>query len=80
MAHKGSTAAADDESVLPPIPKDHGYQIGERIEMPLWGKDPIHGSIEWIDVIFQKKRFRGLAVLGDDGRYYEFHPEIAKRL
>lgn len=69
-----------DGSSLPPIPPDHGFQEGDEVEMPLYGGKKVRGTVTFIDVTLGKKRYRGLAVLGNDGLYYEFHPEIAKKL
>jgi hypothetical protein len=78
MATKPSQS--ERESDLPPVPANHGFAVSDRVEMPLYGGKTIQGVIEHIDIVFGKKRYRGLAVLGDDGRYYEFHPELARRL
>jgi hypothetical protein len=69
-----------DGSALPPIPADHGFCEGDNVEMPLYGGKKVQGKVTFIDVTVGKKRYRGLAVLGSDGRFYEFHPEIAKKL
>jgi len=75
-----ATDKNQDRSDLPPVPDGHGFVVGDRIEMPLWGGTKICGTVEYIDVTFARKRYKGLAVLGDDDRYYEFHPEIARKL
>lgn len=65
-------------SSLPPVP-DHDFIEGDRVEMPLHGRRTIVGTIRHIDVKVGSKQYLGLAVLGDDGLYYEFHPEIARK-
>lgn len=80
MMNMSTRKSSADQSDLPPIPPGHGYAVGDRVEMPLYGGEQIVGTIEYIDVIFHKKHYKGLVVLGDDGCYYEFHPEIARRL
>lgn len=71
-------------SALPPIPSGHGFKVDERIELPLYSQgdqpDKIQGVIKHIDIIVGKKHYKGLVLLGDDNRYYEFHPEIARRI
>jgi len=71
-------------SALPPIPQGHGFAEGERVEMPLYSTgdqpDKIQGTIEYIDILVGRKHYKGLVLLGDDNRYYEFHPEIARRV
>ena len=69
-----------EKSELPPIPDNHGFKEGDRVSMPLWGGKAVCGTVQWIDISVGKKRYRGLAVLGDDCRYYEFHPEIAEKI
>ena len=69
-----------EHSALPPVPDEHGFIKGERIEMPLYGGRKIQGTLEHIDITYARRRYKGLALLGDDGRYYEFHPELATRL
>jgi hypothetical protein len=68
------------ESDLPPLGDDHGFKPGDRVSMPLFGGVSITGVVTYIDFTIAKKRYKGLAVLGDDKRYYELHPEIAKKV
>lgn len=70
----------DAHSALPPISANHAFTEGDRVSMPLWGGRKVCGQITHIDVTIGKKRYCGLAVLGDDRRYYEFHPELATKL
>ena len=67
------------KSELPPIPEEHEFNEGDLVEMPLWGGKKITGTVKFIDITFENKRYKGLVVLGEDRRYYEFHPEIANK-
>lgn len=73
-------ATLAQKSDLPPISEDHAFRENDRVEMPLYGKKTIRGLVKNIDITVGKKRFVGLVVLGDDTRYYEFHPEIARKI
>lgn len=73
----------DEDNLLPPLPPDHGFREGDRIEMPVHGKAGkirIRGTVKMIDKTFGKRRYAGLVVLGDDNRYYELTPEIARKI
>ncbi len=70
----------EDDSELPPLPPDHGFNVGDRVELPVYRQGKIEGCVEKIDIEYGTKRYRGLAVLGDDGRYYELDPRVAKKL
>lgn len=74
-----TVAQKKEVSSLPPVP-EHDFAEGDRVVMPLFAKGKIIGTVAYIDVAVGNKRYAGLAVLGDDGRYYEFHPEIARRM
>ena len=68
-------------SALPPISSDHGFRDGDKVSMPLYGGKTVSGSLVTIDITRGRKRFFGLVLLCDvDHCYYEFHPEIARRL
>lgn len=73
-----TVAQKKEVSSLPPVP-EHDFAEGERVVMPLFGRKTVSGVVKYIDVAVGNRRYQGLAVLGDDGRYYEFHPEIARR-
>ncbi len=60
-----------DDSALPPLPNGHGFFEGDRVQFRVWGRGTIQGTIQDIDISFGGKRYKGLAILGDDQRYYE---------
>lgn len=70
----------DHDSALPPLPADHGFIEGERVKFRVWGHGLIEGTVQDIDVTFGTKRYRGLAILGDDQRYYELDPEVTEKI
>ncbi len=72
------TAGKDDSSALPPLPNDHGFREGDRVEVPVYGRQWISGTVKHIDKLIAARRYKGLAVLGDDGFYYELIPEARK--
>jgi len=67
-------------SALPPLPPNHEWKEGDLVEMPIYGKGKIRGRLKHIDMTFRKKRYHGLVLIGDDGLYYELHPDIAKKV
>jgi hypothetical protein len=67
-------------SALPEISCDHEFVAGDLVSMPRWREAPIVGVLTHIDIIVGEKRYNGLVVLGEDRRYYEFHPEIATKI
>lgn len=72
--------AQDDENALPPLPHNHGFAEGDRVSIPVYGRKKILGTVTHIDITFKGRRYKGLAVLGDDGSYYELSPEIATKI
>lgn len=70
---------AEAPSALPPVP-DHDFKEGDQVSMPLRGKRIIRGVLTHIDVYVGRSRYCGLALLGEDSRYYEFHPELSRKL
>lgn len=74
-----------EKSALPPLLPGHGFSVGDRVELPVYGRGEnrgkrhlVSGVIQEIDITFRAKRYKGLAILGDDGCYYELIPEITK--
>jgi hypothetical protein len=54
------------------------WRVGDLVEMPLYGgRRKIRGVIEYLDLVVAGKSYKGLVLLGNDSRYYEFVPEIA---
>jgi hypothetical protein len=78
MISMGISQKADSD--LPPIPPDHGFTVGDRVSMPIYGGKDVNGVVQYVDYWIRKKHIKGLIVLGDDKRYYEFHPELAKKI
>jgi hypothetical protein len=76
----GGMSQVKTDSDLPPISSDHGFEIGDRVSMPIYGRDDIRGTIQYVDYWAHKKHIKGLVVIGDDKRYYEFHPELATKI
>ncbi len=75
----GGMSQAKTDSDLPPIPADHGFEVGDRVSMPVYGGE-IKGTVTYLDCWYGKKHYKGLVVAGDDKRYYEFHPELATKI
>lgn len=75
----GGMSQAKTDSDLPPIPPDHGFKVGDRVSMPVYG-GKIRGTVQHVDYWYGKKHYKGLVVIGDDKRYYEFHPELATKI
>jgi hypothetical protein len=77
--------SSSNENSLPPLPSNHGFAVGDRVEMPMLknsrtNQTAIRGEIKYIDLCVGKRLYKGLVLLGDDNCYYEFHPEIARKL
>lgn len=78
-----SMTGKKSDSALPPIAPDHGFCVGERVSMPVFsqrGQREVTGRIEHVDYWHGKRHYVGLVLVGDDKRYYEFHPELAKKI
>lgn len=79
-----SLMAQDDEpNALPPLPTGHGFEPGDRVSFPVYGKCLVTGTVRFIDIIHgerRPKRYRGLVIAGDDGHYYELDPETASKI
>ena len=71
---------SSEKNALPPLPPDHGFASGDRVEIPVYRQGKIKGRVEEIDITYADKRYCGLAVLGDDGCYYELDLNVAKKL
>jgi hypothetical protein len=57
------------------------WKVDDRAEMPLYGGGrKICGTIKYLDLTIAGKTYKGLVLLGSDSRYYEFVPEIARRI
>jgi hypothetical protein len=69
-----------DDNALPALPPGHGFEVGDRVEAPVYGKGKIKGTIRHIDTRLGKRRYEGLVLHGDDGIYYELHPEITRKI
>jgi hypothetical protein len=80
MAAPSMMSANQPEDSLPALPPDHGFVVGERVEAPVYGKGKVKGTIRFIDVTLGKRRYHGHVILGDDGIYYELHPEITRKI
>jgi hypothetical protein len=74
------TANHPDDNALPALPPDHGFEVGDRVEAPVYGKGKIKGTVEFIDISLGKRKYRGLVLKGDDGIFYELHPEITRKI
>ena len=78
------TISPGDETArdrLPPLPPGHGLQVGDAIEQPVYGCGMVRGTVEYIDVISPRgDRFRGLVMLADNGRYYELHCDLVRKI
>jgi hypothetical protein len=75
------TMPAPNDSVLPPLPPGHGFEEGDRVEIPVYGKGRIQGTIKHIDMCIGRKRYQGFVVVADqDGIFYELHPELAQHI
>lgn len=74
------TRSEDDESALPPLPPDHDFEEGDRVSFRVRGVGRLEGTVTHIDVAIGGKRYRGLAVLGDDNRYYELDPIVSRKI
>jgi len=71
---------ADRENALPPLPPGHDLKEGDRIEMPVYGKKRVRGIIRKLDMVWQGKRYKGLAMLGDDNVYYGLDVDIVRKI
>lgn len=73
-----------DENVIPPLPADHGFQEGDRVEIPIYGLGRgvrARGTVRYIDTRVGKKLYRGFVVVADhDKRFYILDPSIARKI
>jgi hypothetical protein len=69
-----------DQNALPPLPPDHGFCEGDHVELPVYGRGRIRGVVKYIDIVFRKRLYKGLAILGDDGAYYELEPSVTQKV
>ena len=59
----------------------HGFEAGDLVELPIYPKGSVTGRLTLINHVFRGKRYQGLVLVADeDGRIYEFVPELARRL
>lgn len=72
----------DDQpgNALPPLPAGHGFVDGQRVRFRVWGRGLVEGTVQQIDITFAGKRYKGLAILGDDQRYYQLDPDVAETI
>ena len=70
----------DVENILPPLDRNHGFKVGDKVEFPVWGEGLMTGTIEKLDLPWGKRHLKGLAILGENGRYYELHLDLTKKL
>lgn len=73
-----------DGNGIPPLPPDHGFQEGDRVEIPIYGlgrgiKAP--GTVRYIDTRVGKQLYRGYVVIADhDKRCYILDPRLAQKI
>lgn len=74
-------ARTDLPNALSSLPVDHGFTEGDHVELPVAPRGTIRGKLRHIDLVWGRARYVGLVLVADDdGRCYEFHPEIARRI
>jgi hypothetical protein len=69
----------EKDNELPPLPPDHGFVEGDLVELPVYGNGIVSGSVKYIDIVFGNKHYKGLAIIAEDGVFYELDPRVTKK-
>lgn len=55
-----------------------GFSLGDVVTVPVWARGRVEGKICALDIKKGRVRWRGLAVVLEDGTCFEFRAELAR--